>query len=146
MRTGPKPRPALERFMAKVQVAQPAGCWIWMGALNSHGYGNFYAGGDHGAVPAHRWAYRHLRGPIPRGLDLDHLCRMRPCVNPDHLDPVTHAENVRRGSSFGGNTCGKGHRFTPENTYIRKDTGVRVCRRCRADTEARRRARIKEAS
>lgn len=75
-------------------VEEETGCWVWQRST-SRGYGYVTRGGR--CVPAHRWYYEHLVGPIPEGLELDHLCRNPPCVNPDHLEPVTHAENMRRG-------------------------------------------------
>jgi hypothetical protein len=76
-------------FWAKVRKSD--GCWFWVGAINKKGYGTFKVGSK--TVIAHRWAY----GPVPEGLTLDHLCRVRHCVNPNHLEPVTSAENQRRG-------------------------------------------------
>lgn len=85
-----------ERFF---QFCTPGdGCWEWTGARQPDGrydYGMFWDGTR--AVRAHRFAYELLVGPIPVGLELDHLCRNPPCVNPAHLEPVTHAENIRRG-------------------------------------------------
>ncbi|MFF1336357.1 HNH endonuclease signature motif containing protein [Streptomyces sp. NPDC058290] len=81
---------------------------------------------------AHRWAYRDSRGDIPDGLELDHLCRHPACVRPDHLDPVTHAENVRRGragiNSAVKTHCPAGHAFDEANTRVRN--GKRECRAC----------------
>jgi hypothetical protein len=74
-------------------------CWLWRGALDGQGYGQLKAPGNT-TVRAHRWVYEQLVGPIPDGLQLDHLCRVIICVNPDHLDPVTQAENVRRGWAY----------------------------------------------
>jgi hypothetical protein len=73
------------------------GCWIWQGQLNSNGYARL----DNNGIkqPAHQVAYRELVGPIPVGMELDHKCRVRACVNPAHLEPVTHTQNMRRGSS-----------------------------------------------
>ena len=73
-------------------------CWPWWGAIGSNGYGT--ATSDGFRVPAHRFVYERLVGPIPEGLVLDHLCRVRHCVNPRHLEPVANAENVRRGMPF----------------------------------------------
>jgi len=93
-----------DRFWAKVDVGHALGCWVWTGAKHPLGYGNFNAPG--GSVSAHRWAFEALRGFIPeRPLELDHMCRNPSCVNPDHLEPVTHVENVRRGAAgrYAGN-------------------------------------------
>ena len=111
-RRGPKPRPPFERFADKIQI-EPDGCWTWIGAKDSHGYGQLGIGGRRSnggyLAVAHRWSYEHFVGPIPDGMDIDHLChnesdcpggytcRHHSCVNPTHLEPVTHAENVRRG-------------------------------------------------
>lgn len=70
-------------------------CWLWTGAKTGDDYGVIIEGGR--KVGAHRWLYERLVGPVPEGLDLDHLCRRHDCVNPDHLEPVTHQENIRRG-------------------------------------------------
>ncbi len=80
------------RFWAKVEKTDT--CWLWTGSLNSAGYGGFSTGPTRDL--AHRWAYAHEVGPIPEGLDLDHLCRVKRCVNPAHLEAVTRAENLRR--------------------------------------------------
>lgn len=82
---------AWDRFWPRVDVGL---CWVWLGS-HDRGYGHF--GVDGGYVRAHRWAWEALVGPIPPGLVLDHLCRNPSCVNPDHLEPVTRAENTRRG-------------------------------------------------
>jgi hypothetical protein len=84
----------LDRFLAKVELTLL--CWEWRGAVGSSGYGVFHAGP--GLELAHRFAYEALVGPIPEGCDLDHLCGNTRCVNPAHLEPVTHAENVRRAA------------------------------------------------
>lgn len=88
---------------------------------------------------AHREAYKAFKGEIPDGLELDHLCRVRNCVNPDHLEPVTRLENARRG--IGGlmaglrqrakTHCPAGHPYAPENTYFRAN-GNRMCVTCNA--------------
>lgn len=120
-----------DRFWAKVEKSD-AGCWYWTGAVQSGGYGSAWNGER--MASAHRWAYEMLVGPIPEGLVLDHLCRVRLCVNPAHLEPVTNAENIRRGDIGGRAHCTAGHEYTPENTYYRKDRpGERDCRRCRKE-------------
>jgi hypothetical protein len=99
-RRGRVPKPEAERFWPQVDFDGPGGCWLWTGQANKGGYGAFSVGsrydGNRRGVRAHRWAYEALVGPIPEGLQLDHLCRNPPCVNPAHLEPVTHAENMRR--------------------------------------------------
>lgn len=84
-----------ERFWRLVEKGDPSSCWIWTGKKGSKGYGLAHVDGGRQAQ-AHRVAYELLVGPIPDGLEIDHTCNVRPCVNPDHLEPVTHAENVRR--------------------------------------------------
>lgn len=81
------------RFRAKVTEDPDTGCWEWTAHRTRLGYGRFYAGRY---VQASRWSFEFFRGPIPDGLEIDHLCRNRACVNPDHLEPVSHAENCRR--------------------------------------------------
>jgi hypothetical protein len=89
-------KPAIKRFWAKIEV-QDNGCWNFAGAETGN-YGRFYDGTKCGY--AHRFAYRHFIGEIPEGMELDHLCRNKRCCNPNHLEPVTHQENVRRGIPF----------------------------------------------
>lgn len=120
-----------ERFWLKVE---PTGfCWYWTGGLNPGGYGRFFVERK-SSVAAHRFAYEALVGLIPDGLKLDHLCRNRLCVNPDHTEPVTNRVNTLRG--FGPTAqnaramqCSDGHEFTEENTYVNR-AGSRVCRTC----------------
>lgn len=86
------PTPIREyRFWPKVDKNGPNGCWLWTGALNPAGYGKYGDGLAHGA------AFRLSGGVKPDGMELDHLCRVRHCVNPEHLEPVTHLENMQRG-------------------------------------------------
>lgn len=104
------------------------GCWNWVGYAQ-RGYGVFEKriAGIRYRGRAHRVVYELLVGPIPEGLTIDHLCRNTLCVNPDHLEPVTGAENVRRANAFRTH-CIRGHEFTEENTYYRN--GGRRCRPC----------------
>ncbi len=95
----PRPiRPAIERVLARVVVDNSTACWNFTGAQNGVGYGVVGAGrrGD-GNVFTHRVTYEHYIGPIPPGMDIDHLCRNRVCCNPDHLEAVTRRENIMRG-------------------------------------------------
>lgn len=113
------------------------GCWLWQRATR-YGYGHKKVGGKDWR--AHRWYYEQVNGPVPAGLQLDHLCRVRACVNPDHLEPVTQTENIRRGQTH----CKNGHEFTAENIY-RTPEGTRQCRECgRERCRARRRAAEKQ--
>ena len=129
---------SVRRLWSKVDKS--GDCWIWTGSVTSGGYGSLLWNGR--ARQAHQVVYELLVGPIPDGLELDHLCRVRHCVNPSHLEPVTRRENVRRGvSPVAVNArkthCKRGHEFTLENTYARPD-GARVCITCRR-TQAMRR-------
>ena len=121
-----------DRVWSKVDVAGWYSCWEWTGAVTSRGYGEIHDDGH--MRQAHRVVYELLVGPILDGLDLDHLCRNRRCVNPDHLQPVTHRENMRRGTGFIAHRmkqthCLRGHEFTPENTWTSR-RGQRACRAC----------------
>jgi hypothetical protein len=86
----------LERYWKKVSPEPNSGCWLWEGVTNQAGYGRIYVS-THRARVAHCVAYEIDRGAIPRGMQLDHVCRVRCCCNPDHLEPVTQQENMRRG-------------------------------------------------
>lgn len=96
LETTTKSLPPEQRFWTRVDKSSPDGCWNWTGAKSS-GYGSFQAKGTH---PAHRYAYQLLVGPIPEGLILDHKCRNRSCVNPDHLHPVTYQQNAENLSRY----------------------------------------------
>lgn len=150
------------RFWLKVSV-QPNGCWQWAGAPDKDGYGTFYRNGRN--QRAHRVSYGVLIGPIPAGLEMDHLChtrdkscdgsqcKHRSCVNPSHLEPVTRVENNRRNEDNRRNALGQiphatrthcpaGHEYTAENTYMyRQWRQCRACNRaCAARYAARKRA------
>jgi hypothetical protein len=115
-----------ERFWSFVDAA--GDCWLWLGT-KSRGYGTFYHDRHAHSVVAHRWAYEYLCGPIGDGLQLDHLCRNPSCVNPDHLEPVTGAENIRRAYPTKKTHCPSGHKYEGRNLYIDK-RGYRRCRSC----------------
>lgn len=130
-------KPVEVRFMMKVvdgplpeRRPELGPCWIWMGSSCDLGYGHFWT--DEGRCPrAHRWSYEYFVGAIPEGLLLDHLCHRPACVNPDHLEPVTNGENVRRGYEWRPKVerCPKGHPYDEENTLIDRH-GKRRCRTC----------------
>jgi hypothetical protein len=96
MSYGPAPRPLADRFHEKYTPEPNTGCWLWTASLNNGGYGKLSVSRSYW-VEAHRVAYELYKGPIPGGKCIDHLCRVRSCVNPDHLEAVTLSENIRRG-------------------------------------------------
>jgi hypothetical protein len=109
-----------------------SGCWIWIGTVGTKGYGRIAIKGK--LYQAHRIVYELLVGPIPNGLQLDHVCRNRLCVNPAHCEPVDNKTNVLRGIGFAAQNakkthCSKGHLFDSENTRI-TNTGRRKCMAC----------------
>ena len=107
------------------RVDKSGECWVWLGPKAANGYGRVGFLGQWRA--AHRVSWEALHGPVPEGLELDHLCRVRECVNPGHLEPVTHAENMRRAAVLRTH-CAKGHEFTETNTVT--SAGYRQCRTC----------------
>ena len=124
-----------------------SGCWLWTGYRNNCGYSLWRgrSGGRWITRSVHRWLYLLLRGPIPVGLECDHLCRVRACVNPWHLELVTRSENLLRGSRARGlkRFCERGHEYTEANTYW-PPGGYRMCRACQSirDKQCRSRKRI----
>jgi hypothetical protein len=126
-----KKRPPAMRFLSFIKKTDA--CWNWIGALKENGYGAFGVNAKSGY--AHRFSYEHFHGPIPKGLTIDHLCKNRRCVNPDHLEAVTQRENNLRSDSLSAQCarkthCPKGHPYDSVNTY--KCRGRRQCRICRA--------------
>lgn len=135
-----------ETFLAKIDRTNPNECWVWPGARNTGGYGVVKYRGR--SRVAHKLAYEMLVGPVPDGLVLDHLCRVRECVNPAHLEPVTQQENVLRGPgtwAFRNRSkshCINGHEFAGENLYTSPE-GYRQCKTCRLRNKYAYRARLR---
>ena len=124
-------RTAEERFWAKVEVGV---CWRWTAALDTYGYGSFWLAPS--MRLAHRVAWEMLVGPIPEGLTLDHLCRNRACVNPDHLEPVPHGENVRRSPAAHITRLRPREPFFPCG-HPRSGENLLGCRKCRICNKVR---------
>lgn len=126
-----------QRFWAKVRITDD--CWLWIAAVQSKGYGSFAIDGV--TYSAHRLAYEDRFGAIPEGLQIDHLCRVRQCVNPEHMEPVTSIENTRRGF-FDRGECKYGHDLTKTPPYVTTTANGRKRRECReCRTNSRRKAR-----
>lgn len=135
------PKLTPERFWSRVD--KTGDCWLWLGPLDHGGYGKCHRTDDgvERTYGAHRISYELSVGPIPDGLQLDHLCRVRSCVNPDHLEPVTQRENLVRAEGFiarqvRSSLCPKGHPYD----YIRPAGGGRDCSLCKAELKRQRRA------
>lgn len=128
-------------------------CWIWLGSVNTEGYGNMQVNGVVSYV--HRIAYTHWKGPIPHNLEIDHLCARRSCFNPDHLDAVSHRVNRLRGRNAQTEkaACKNGHGYNDQNTLWAQQTNAngttymkRICRRCAKIWNDRHRARRRAIS
>ena len=134
---GPTPAPLVERLLRRVRVTDS--CWNWIGNIDRGGYGHIETKEGRGLL-VHRVMYESSIGPIPDGKEMDHLCRNRRCVNPDHLEPVTRKENVNRGvasivnraRSAARTHCRNGHPYDEANTYIAR-RGSRDCRACQRE-------------
>lgn len=131
-----------ERTANRISVS-PDGCWLWTRPLNNRGYGCITVGGT--SKVAHRFVYELLCGSIPDGLTLDHLCSVRHCVNPSHLEPCSIRENILRAPSSHAarnaakTHCLRGHEFNDKNTRVNRE-GWRVCRVCQREAAALRKA------
>lgn len=144
--------PRLRPFMRAKIVVDDNGCWLWQGRKSPAGYGQVWI--DDERYQAHRVTFQDLVGPIPDGLICDHLCRVRHCVNPQHIEPVTYRENLMRGvapmmareRAAAVTHCPQGHEYSPENTLFTKRSNgkpyhSRQCRTCNNARRARLRAR-----
>lgn len=138
-----QPTSIFERAERYIMPEPMSGCWLWYGAVDGRGYGQISTKSGQSPARAHRVVYEKYRGPIPDGLDLDHKCRNIVCVNPDHLEPVTRAENLRRGIGILRRKeraamvthCHNGH-SKAENWYI-SPKGKRHCRVCQKQRDAK---------
>jgi hypothetical protein len=137
----------LERFEDRYYLEPNTGCWIWVGGDKSGGYGRFWLAGCRTEMRAHRWSYLYHRGEIPEGKEIDHLCRIPCCVNPSHLEAVTHLENMRRGTAAeksaeyqrGKTHCPQGHPYSGDNLALEPGRpGKPPSRRCRICRKAAR--------
>lgn len=136
MPRGHKPIDISIRFFEKVKISTSnpmwngTTCWIWKASKNDKGYGGIGYQGK--VVRSHRLAYEMLIGDIPDGLELDHLCRRRDCVNPFHLEPVTHKVNMSRGKAASKTHCLRGHPLSGSNVGINSVIKTRYCKTCKS--------------
>lgn len=136
----------VERLLKKIDRTDN-GCWIWTGAMQSNGYGTAVVG--YKQTTAHRHIYQATFGGLSKDLQLDHLCRNRACVNPNHLEPVSQRENILRGNGVAAinskkTVCKNGHQYNEHNTYqrIRNGRPERDCKVCRTEAVNRFKERI----
>lgn len=142
-----RPANTIDRMMRLNVIVSPSGCWEWTGKIADNGYGHTSINGQ--SHLAHRAFYTSFKGEIGEGLTIDHLCRNRKCVNPDHLEAVSHRENNLRGPqnpasiNHAKTHCVHGHELSGANLHIRRrgSNVSRVCKRCRAEATARYNAR-----
>ena len=141
-------RTSEEVFWSRIEKV-PGGCWLWTGPVATNGYGRASIDGKN--IAAHRYSYERLVGPISDGLELDHVktrgCTSRACVNPTHLEPVTHRENTLRGDTITADAarrthCPRGHALVPGNLVPSSlKRGRRGCLTCSREKAAERRRR-----
>lgn len=128
-----------DRIFSLVSIDEETGCWVWHGYRQPAGHGRVRVDGR--KVLVHVWVYTLFNGPVPDGLELDHVCRNPACCNPypDHLEPVTHRENVLRGEAPAAHHarkthCPRGHAYDEQNTRVYR--GSRYCRACSRERSA----------
>lgn len=137
--------PPRERILQRTD--RSGECWLWTGQLDQAGYAKVKIDGR--MQKGHRVAYQAWVGPIPEGLQLDHLCRVRRCVNPAHLEPVTNRENTLRGENIVGinaakTHCKRGHPFDEANTRVWRNS--RICKQCRRNYDREFKQRKRDAA
>lgn len=143
-----------DRFWSKCIPEPMSGCWLWLGHYSSSGYGRFRFRGKDG--PSHRATYVTARGAIPKGLEIDHLCRQKACCNPAHLEAVTRSVNTLRGDAGRARgavnhylkrrtACKRGHEYTAETTKMTERHG-RICLICTREVRTRARQKAMQAT
>jgi len=144
-----KVRNIRDRFWSKVN--RTSTCWLWAAATDKDGYGAFMVGSKKNHTKrmkkSHRISYQWAKGPIANGLEIDHICRVRECVNPDHLEAVTHRINWMRGDNHAAKNmtkthCRKGHEYSGKNLRV-NSLGKRCCKMCDRDRKRIKRTQVK---